>query len=45
LEATNWKVSGENGAAELLQIKAPTLVSRMKKLGIENPNKPLNSSN
>jgi len=39
LEISNWKVSGENGAAKILQIKAPTLVSRMKKLGIENPHK------
>jgi PAS domain S-box-containing protein len=35
LEASGWKVSGENGAARLLQIPATTLSSRMKALGIQ----------
>jgi PAS domain S-box-containing protein len=35
LKMTGWRVSGEKGAAKLLGIKPPTLVSRMKKLGIE----------
>ena len=34
LEKTNWKVYGHSGAAELLGIKATTLASRMKALGI-----------
>jgi formate hydrogenlyase transcriptional activator len=34
LEATNWKVSGKGGAAELLGLKPTTLEARMKKLGI-----------
>jgi formate hydrogenlyase transcriptional activator len=34
LEATDWRVSGEKGAARILQINAQTLTSRMKKLGI-----------
>ena len=37
LEITNWKVSGEKGAAKILDINPQTLVSRMKKLGIEKP--------
>ncbi len=35
LESTSWKISGPNGAAEILGIKASTLNSRLKKLGIE----------
>jgi len=31
----NWKVYGEGGAAELLDINVSTLNSRMKKLGID----------
>ncbi len=34
LRQTNWRVSGENGAAVLLNMKATTLEYRMKKLGI-----------
>jgi transcriptional regulator with GAF, ATPase, and Fis domain len=37
LEITQWKVSGENGAARILDINPQTLVSRMKKLGIQKP--------
>jgi transcriptional regulator with GAF, ATPase, and Fis domain len=37
LELTNWKVSGKNGAAELLGIKPTTLEARMSKLGIKRP--------
>jgi transcriptional regulator with PAS, ATPase and Fis domain len=37
LEITKWKVSGENGAANILDINPQTLVSRMKKLGIQKP--------
>ncbi len=37
LEATNWQVSGERGAAKLLGIKPTTLEARMKKLGIQRP--------
>jgi formate hydrogenlyase transcriptional activator len=35
LDKTNWKVSGEKGAAKILGLNATTLESRMKKLGIE----------
>ncbi len=35
LEQANWKVSGKNGAADLLGIHPSTLVSRMKALGIK----------
>lgn len=34
LEITAWRVSGKNGAAEILGLKPTTLESRMKKLGI-----------
>lgn len=37
LEKTNWKVSGKNGAAELLGIPPTTLSSRMKALNISQP--------
>lgn len=35
LEEANWKVWGENGAAELLGIKPSTLTYRMKNFGID----------
>jgi DNA-binding NtrC family response regulator len=35
LRLTNGKMSGEDGAAELLGIKPTTLASRMKALGVE----------
>jgi PAS domain S-box-containing protein len=35
LQATNWKVSGEKGAAKILGLNPTTLEARMKKLGIE----------
>lgn len=35
LSATNWKISGKDGAAELLNMPSTTLSSRMKSLGIE----------
>jgi len=35
LSLTNWRVSGPNGAAQLLDINPQTLVSKMKKLGIQ----------
>lgn len=37
LEKTNWKVSGDKGAATLLHMKPSTLSSRMKALGISRP--------
>ena len=37
LKATNWRVSGEKGAAKLLDMKRTTLEARMKKLGITRP--------
>jgi formate hydrogenlyase transcriptional activator len=37
LQACDWKIHGENGAAERLGLKRTTLQSRMKKLGIERP--------
>ncbi|MEN8207574.1 MAG: sigma 54-interacting transcriptional regulator [Pseudomonadota bacterium] len=37
LRITNGKMSGEDGAAEMLGIKPTTLASRMKALGVEKP--------
>jgi len=37
LETTNWKVSGNGGAAELLGLDRSTLRARMRKLGINKP--------
>jgi PAS domain S-box-containing protein len=37
LEQTNWKVSGKNGAAEILGINRSTLRARIRKLGIQQP--------
>ena len=38
LKQTNWRVRGEGGAAELLEINPSTLESKMKKLGIRREN-------
>lgn len=38
LEQTNWRVTGNQGAARLLQINERTLQSRIKKLNIQRPN-------
>ena len=35
LKKTNWKVSGEKGAAKMLGLNPTTLEARMKKLGIK----------
>lgn len=37
LKQTRWKISGENGAAQLLQLPPTTLASKIKALGIERP--------
>jgi len=37
LEQTHWKVSGQNGAAEILGLDRSTLRARMRKLGIQQP--------
>ena len=37
LEQTQWKVSGKNGAAEILGLDRSTLRARMRKLGILKP--------
>jgi formate hydrogenlyase transcriptional activator len=37
LNKTNWKVSGSNGAAQILDMVPTTLDSRMRKLGIKRP--------
>jgi transcriptional regulator with GAF, ATPase, and Fis domain len=37
LEQTQWKVSGKNGAAEMLGLDRSTLRARMRKLGIIKP--------
>ena len=37
LELTGWKVSGKDGAAEILGLKRGTLRARMQKLGIRKP--------
>jgi PAS domain S-box-containing protein len=40
LKKTGWRVSGKNGAAKILGLKATTLEYRMKKLGIQRPRPP-----
>ena len=37
LQQTRWKVSGKNGAAEILGLNRSTLRARMRKLGIRKP--------
>ncbi len=37
LRQCNWKISGEGGAAEILELHPNTLRDRMKKLGIKKP--------
>jgi formate hydrogenlyase transcriptional activator len=37
LEATGWRVSGPNGAAQRLGLKPTTLEARMKRFGIVRP--------
>jgi len=37
LERADWKVKGDDGAAELLGVKPTTLSARMKKMGIRPP--------
>lgn len=37
LQKANWKIKGPDGAAELLGIKPPTLLSRMNKWGLKRP--------
>lgn len=39
LRQTNWRVSGKDGAAELLGIKPTTLTDRIKSFGIRKPRK------
>jgi PAS domain S-box-containing protein len=44
LDATGWRVSGPNGAAQRLGLKPTTLEARMKRLGIVRPGAPSHSS-
>jgi len=37
LKKSNWRVSGPNGAAELLGVKPTTLADRVRSFGIERP--------
>jgi DNA-binding NtrC family response regulator len=37
LEKTGWKIKGIDGAAEILGVKATTLVARIKKMGFKRP--------
>lgn len=37
LKTTNWRVSGQRGAARLLGVKRTTLEAKMKKLNIQRP--------
>jgi PAS domain S-box-containing protein len=39
LEQSNWRVSGRDGAAELLGVKPTTLADRIRSLGIDKPAK------
>jgi len=38
LQLTGWRIRGERGAAQLLELKPTTLEARMAKLGIRRPN-------
>ena len=37
LDQTQWKISGKNGASEILGLNRSTLRARMQKLGIHKP--------
>ena len=37
VEATGWRISGDQGAARVLGLKPTTLHAKMKKLGIRRP--------
>ena len=37
LQQTNWQISGDNGAAQILKMNPSTLRSRIKKLGLKKP--------
>ena len=37
LQATQWKIYGPGGAAEVLQVKPTTLASRVRKMGLKKP--------
>jgi transcriptional regulator with GAF, ATPase, and Fis domain len=37
LEKANWKIKGPGGAAELLGVKPPTLLSRINRWGLKRP--------
>ena len=37
LKKTHWRIKGENGAAELLGVKATTLKARIKKMALKRP--------
>lgn len=39
LRATNWKISGKDGTAELLGVRPTTLYDRLKAFGIRKPNR------
>ena len=41
LSQTNWMIEGERGAARVLNLNPSTLRSRMQKLGIKRPGKPV----
>ena len=40
LEKTGWKIKGADGAAELLGVKPTTLLSRIKKMGLQRGDAP-----
>jgi DNA-binding NtrC family response regulator/class 3 adenylate cyclase len=40
LKKTSWKIKGANGAAELLGVKPTTLLSRIKKMGLQRREAP-----
>jgi len=37
LQKTAWKIKGSDGAAQLLGVKANTLIARIKKMGFKRP--------
>jgi transcriptional regulator with GAF, ATPase, and Fis domain len=37
LRASDWRISGKQGAAELLDMKPSTLTDRIRSMGIKKP--------
>jgi len=37
LKRCNWKIYGEDGASNMLELKPTTLIERMKRMNIKKP--------